>query len=91
LSTGEPSFIQYFLAFTERWLELTISKMDDDHLIHIFTDVTPIKESQLQLEKTVEELKRSNQNLEDLRTPHPMILRTCSQGAPVLQHAEAEL
>lgn len=65
LQTGEPSLIQYFLEITNRWLELTISKMDDDHLIHIFTDVTPIKETQLQLERTIEELKRSNANLEE--------------------------
>ena len=65
LETGEPSLIQYFLQYTQRWLELTVSKMDDDHLIHIFTDVTPIKEAQLQLEKTVEELRRSNTNLEE--------------------------
>ncbi|HEX8313463.1 MAG TPA: PAS domain-containing protein, partial [Flavisolibacter sp.] len=65
LDTGEPSFIQYFLDVTGRWLELTISKMDNDHLIHIFTDVTPIKEAQLQLERTVGELKRSNVNLEE--------------------------
>lgn len=65
LKTGEPSFSQYFLAVSGRWLELTISKMDDDHLIHIFTDVTPIKEAQLQLERSVEALKKTNQNLED--------------------------
>ncbi len=65
LKEGEPGIIQYFLEHTRKWLELTISKMDDDHLIHIFTDVTPIKESQLQLERTVEELRKSNQNLEE--------------------------
>lgn len=65
LATGEPSFIQYFLEMTGRWLELTISRMDNDHLIHIFTDVTPIKETQLQLERLVEDFKRSNANLED--------------------------
>jgi PAS domain S-box-containing protein len=65
LNTGEPSFIQYFLEVTGRWLELTISKMDNEHLIHIFTDVTPIKEAQIQLETTVGELKRSNVNLEE--------------------------
>jgi PAS domain S-box-containing protein len=65
LNDGEPGIIQYFLEHTRKWLELTISKMDDDHLIHIFTDVTPIKESQLQLERTVEELRKSNQNLEE--------------------------
>lgn len=57
LATGEPSFSQYFLEVTGRWLELTISKMDDDHLIHIFTDVTPIKEAQLQSEQAAERLR----------------------------------
>lgn len=65
LKTGEPSVIQYFLEFTARWLELTISKMDDSHLIHIFTDVTPIKQAQLQLEKTIDDLKFANANLEE--------------------------
>ncbi len=64
LETGQPFVMQYRLEATGHWLELTVSKLDDDHLIHIFTDVTPIKEAQLQLEKSVEELKRSNQNLE---------------------------
>ncbi|RYF94519.1 MAG: PAS domain-containing protein, partial [Chitinophagaceae bacterium] len=43
LSTGQPSMFQYYLGVTARWLELTISKMDDDHLIHVFTDITSIK------------------------------------------------
>jgi PAS domain S-box-containing protein len=64
LETGEPFVMQYYMQSTKRWLELTVSKLDDEHLIQIFTDVTPIKETQLQLEKSVEELKRSNQNLE---------------------------
>jgi signal transduction histidine kinase len=65
LETGEPSMSRYFLEVTGQWLELTISKMDDDHLIHIFTDITSIKETQLQSERYMEELKRSNQNLEE--------------------------
>lgn len=65
LKTGEPFVTQYRLEATGRWLELTVSKLDSYHLIHIFTDVTPIKEAQLQLERTVQELKRSNTNLED--------------------------
>jgi signal transduction histidine kinase len=64
LETGQPFVMQYYMQSTKRWLELTVSKLDYDHLIQIFTDVTPIKEAQLQLEKSVEELKRSNQNLE---------------------------
>jgi PAS domain S-box-containing protein len=64
LRTGVPFVIQYFLEITGRWLELTVSRMDEDHLIHIFTDVTSVKEAQIQLERTVGELKRSNANLE---------------------------
>jgi PAS domain S-box-containing protein len=65
LTTGEPSIMQYFLEFSSRWLELTISRMDENHLIHIFTDVTPIKEAQLQLEKSLQELQYANANLEE--------------------------
>lgn len=65
LETGEPSVFQYYLELTKRWLELTISRMDADHVIHIFTDVTSVKEAQLKLEETVKELKRSNKSLEE--------------------------
>jgi len=65
LETGEPSLSQYFLQPLGRWLELSTSRMDEGHLIHVFTDVTPIKEAQLQLERYVEELQRSNTNLEE--------------------------
>lgn len=65
LKTGEPGVIRYYLEVTRRWLELSISKMDDDHLIHIFTDVTAIKKAQLEMEYMVEELKRSNTNLQE--------------------------
>ena len=65
LRTGKPSVTQYFLEFTSRWLELTISKMDECHLIHIFTDVTPIKQAQLKIEKSLEDLKYANANLEE--------------------------
>ena len=65
LRTGEPSIMQYFLEFSGRWLELTVSRMDDSHLIHIFTDVTPIKNAQLELEKSLENLQFANSNLEE--------------------------
>lgn len=65
LETGEPFLMQYRMEATGRWLELTVSKMDENHLIQIFTDVTPIKEVQLQLERYIEDLKRSNQNLQE--------------------------
>ncbi|HEX6224199.1 MAG TPA: PAS domain S-box protein [Chryseolinea sp.] len=64
LRTGEPFIMRYFLDFSKRWLELTVSKMDDSHLIHHFTDVTSIREAELKLEKTLEELRYSNANLE---------------------------
>ncbi|WP_247237298.1 ATP-binding protein [Telluribacter sp. SYSU D00476] len=65
LETGEPFITQYFLEVTGRWLEVSVSRMDRDHLIHIFTDVTPIQEAQLQKDRLVEELRRSNQSLEE--------------------------
>jgi light-regulated signal transduction histidine kinase (bacteriophytochrome) len=39
--------------------------MDDSHLIHHFTDVTSIREAEIKLEKTLEELRYSNANLEE--------------------------
>lgn len=65
LESGEPFVMQYHLEPVKRWLELTVSRLDADHLIHIFTDVTPIKEAQLQLERTVQELQRSNMHLQE--------------------------
>lgn len=65
LATGEPFHTQYFFEPTGRWLELSVAKMDDDHLINIFTDITSTKEAQLQLENSLQELRRSNENLEE--------------------------
>ncbi|MEI6946339.1 ATP-binding protein [Paraflavisolibacter sp. H34] len=65
LATGTPFVSQYFSPHSQRWLEMAVSKMDDDHLVNIFTDVTREKEAQLQLERSLEELKRSNANLEE--------------------------
>ncbi|HYO22204.1 MAG TPA: histidine kinase dimerization/phospho-acceptor domain-containing protein, partial [Flavisolibacter sp.] len=57
LETGEPFLTQYQMESTGRWLEITVSKMDHDHLIQVFTDITPIKETQLQLAKAAEQLE----------------------------------
>jgi len=57
LETGESFITQYQMQANGRWLELTVSRLDRDHLIHIFTDVTPLKEVQLQLEKAAGTLK----------------------------------
>lgn len=65
LQTGEPQFVRYFLQYSKRWLEITASKLDDEHLITIFTDVTKVQETELQQQKLIEELRRSNESLED--------------------------
>lgn len=65
LKSGEPFITQYFLAYSSRWLELTVSRMDESHLIHIFTDVTEIKGAHLKLEQSLKDLQKSNANLED--------------------------
>jgi len=65
METGEPSIVEYQLESTGRWLEISLSRMDRDHLIIIFTDVTEIKETQIQKELLIEELKRTNAALEE--------------------------
>lgn len=65
LKTGEPFIMRYLVDFSSRWLELTVSGMDSTHLIHHFTDVTTIREAEMKLEKTLEDLRYSNANLEE--------------------------
>ncbi|HEY4155311.1 MAG TPA: PAS domain-containing protein, partial [Puia sp.] len=65
LAAGESIRTEYYQATTCRWLELAIGKMDEDHFINVLTDITEIKETQQQLEASVADLKRSNENLED--------------------------
>lgn len=57
LETGEPFITQYLLEATGRWLEVSVSKMDEDHLIYIFTDVSSIKEAQLKVERSAVQLQ----------------------------------
>lgn len=57
LETGEPFMMQYQMQANGRWLELTVSRLDRDHLIQVFTDVTPMKEAQLKLEKAAATLR----------------------------------
>ncbi|RYD94627.1 MAG: hypothetical protein EOP50_09220 [Sphingobacteriales bacterium] len=64
LRTGEPFITQYYVELTGRWIELAVAKMDEERLINVFTDVTPIKEAQLRQEQLVERLKQSNEELE---------------------------
>ncbi len=65
LISGKSFRTQYYYAPTKSWLELGVSKMDENRLVNIYTDVSEIKESQIKLEILVEELKRSNASLEE--------------------------
>ena len=65
IENGEPFQTEYYSARKKRWVELSFSKMDDNHVINVATDVTHIKESQLQMESLIQDLKKSNQSLEE--------------------------
>ena len=51
LRAGEPLHSQYYFEPTQRWLELSVARMDSDHLINVFMDVTSTKQAQLRLDK----------------------------------------
>ena len=57
LETGEPFMMQYLLKTTGRWMELTVSKLDYNHLIFVFSDISPVKEAQFKLEQTAVKLR----------------------------------
>lgn len=65
LQTGEPHFVRYFVEYSKRWIEVTVSRLDSNHLITIFTDVTKAQESELEQKHLIDELRRSNESLED--------------------------
>jgi PAS domain S-box-containing protein len=65
LQTGEPQFVRYFVEYSKHWIEITVSRLDNNHLITIFTDVTKAQEAELQQQQLIEELQRSNESLED--------------------------
>ncbi|WP_170234050.1 PAS domain-containing protein [Segetibacter aerophilus] len=56
LTTGEPFIMQYYFEPTEKWLELSVAKMNEDSLINVFTDVTTIKKAELEIRQTVKRL-----------------------------------
>lgn len=56
METGAPFITQYFLEGVGAWLEVSVSKMDDNRQIYIFTDVTSIKEAQMALESSARQL-----------------------------------
>lgn len=56
METGEPAITQYYLEPADRWMEVSISKMDAEHQIYIFSDVTSIKQAQIRVEQAAERL-----------------------------------
>ncbi|QJW88883.1 PAS domain-containing protein [Spirosoma taeanense] len=64
LETGEVYRMQYLHTATNRWMELIVSRMDEETLIAVFTDVTAIRQVQQKLELSVSDLQQSNANLE---------------------------
>ncbi|MDB5197756.1 MAG: sensor signal transduction histidine kinase [Flaviaesturariibacter sp.] len=57
LETGKPFISQYYFEPAKRWLELSVARMDADHLINIFTDITETKEAQLDVEHSATQLR----------------------------------
>lgn len=57
LETGEPFHTQYYVESAGKWIELSVARMENDHLINIFTDVTDNKTAQLRMEYSAERLK----------------------------------
>lgn len=56
LQAGKPFLTQYFLKSSGKWLELGISKIDDDHLVIVFTDITSSKQAHLKVERAASQL-----------------------------------
>jgi signal transduction histidine kinase len=65
-TTGETQRkeVQYHVNENSLYLDLKSTKVRNEVLV-TFTDYTELKKAQLQLEKHIEELKRSNANLEE--------------------------
>lgn len=64
VETGEPFQTQYYREQSSKWLDLSVVKMFDDHLLNLFGDITSIKETELRLEKSINDLKMNNTELE---------------------------
>ncbi|HEY0059023.1 MAG TPA: ATP-binding protein [Flavisolibacter sp.] len=57
LETGEPFHTQYYFEPSAKWIALSVSKMDDNRLINIFTDITETKMIELERKLAAERLK----------------------------------
>jgi signal transduction histidine kinase len=57
LKTGQPFHTQYHIEGSDKWIELSVAKLDDDRLINVFTDITSTKEIQLEVERMAHTLR----------------------------------
>ena len=58
LEVGKQFLTQYFLKSSGKWLELGLSKIDNEHFVTVFTDITSSKTAQLEVEKSASQLRR---------------------------------
>jgi PAS domain S-box-containing protein len=67
LKTGEPLTreMKYSIRGTNRWYDYIIVRKCEDEVVVTFGDITSTKEALLKLEKSMEDLKRTNANLEE--------------------------
>ncbi|MFD2569723.1 ATP-binding protein [Spirosoma soli] len=63
IETGTPFHFDEYVPAINRWLDITLTRLNDGFVATI-QDVTTQRQVQQQLEATVQELHRSNQNLE---------------------------
>jgi len=54
---GTPFRSEYFNKDIGQWLELSVVNLFDSHIMNVFRDITPIKETQLALEESVSRFK----------------------------------
>jgi signal transduction histidine kinase len=64
VETGEPFSLEFYNRRVKGWIQLSVAKLGDGFL-SMLTDISQLKESQVQLESLITELKRSNQSLEE--------------------------
>ena len=63
IDTGEPIHFNEFSPLLSRWLDMTLTRLNDGFVATI-KDITTEKQVRQQLEDAVQELHRSNRNLE---------------------------
>lgn len=102
LDTGEPIEFDEFVPALDRWLAITLTRLNDG-FVATLRDITAEKRTQQQLQDTVQELRRSNQDLEqfayvashDLQEPLRKIISfgdvLMAQYAPQLSESAADV